>query len=185
MSAQIKVLFTEQAGDSRDNTEACFFLLWSPFCLPQTHCRQCCWQCAYLMLVDPTAAGPEIGLCQPVLPAGWPCPWDLEAPSMPCWLRRASSLPRDWAEVSWWVLDWHRCVRCLSSSWLGTFRHLTLWFLIFQGLAATPVTDAGEGLFGGDGIRQWFRLGNTAPSWACDEPETQRKMQWFTSSSYS
>lgn len=171
MSAQIKgVLFAEQAGDSRDNTKVCFFLSWSHFCFPQTHCRQCCQQHTYLKLVDPRAAGSEIGLCWLVLPAGWHCPRNLEAAGTPCWFRRASSLPRGWAEVSWWLLDWHCCVHCVSSSWLGIFRYLIRCFLIFQGLAATPVT--GGGLFGGVGIRQWFRLENTAPSWACDEPET-------------
>lgn len=185
MSAQINGgFFTEQTGDSRDNTGVCFFLLWSPFRFPQTHCRHCCWQCAYLMLVDPTAVGIEIGLCQPVVPAGWCCPGDPEAASMLCWLRRAKFLTRGWAEVSWWVLGWHCCIHCLSS-WLGVFRHLILWFLFFQGLAATPITDAGEGVFGGDGIRQWFGLENTALSWACDEPETGREAQWFTSSTYS
>lgn len=129
------------------------------------------------MLVDPTAAGPEIGLCLPVLPSGWCSPRDPQgegscAAGALCRLRRASSLPRGWAEVSFLALVWHCCVHCLSSSWLGSFRHLTLWFLVFQHLAATPPREAGEGLFGGDGIRQWLRLEDAVPSWACDESET-------------
>lgn len=170
MPAQIKgVLFTEQAGDSGASTEFCFFLLWSPFYFHQTSCRQSCQQHAYLMLVDPTAAGPEIGLCLPVLPSGWCSPRDPQgegsrAAGALCRLRRASSLPRGWAEVSFLSLVWHCCVHCLSSSWLGSFRHLTLWFLVFQHLAATPLREAGEGLFGGDGIRQWLRLEDAVPS---------------------
>lgn len=107
--------------------------------------------CTCLILDDPTPAGPAMGLCLLVLPTDWCCSWDPEAAIVLCGPRGAGSLSRGCAEFPWWAFDWGCCVHCLSSSWLGIFR--PLWFLVFQGLAATSTAEAGEGFFGGVGIR--------------------------------
>lgn len=44
MSAQIKgILFTEEAGDPRDNSGICLFLRWSPFHFPQMYSHAHAW----------------------------------------------------------------------------------------------------------------------------------------------